>query len=149
MTDASRIDRLLDAVEFIKANRRDEARGLLRDLIREDSDFEDAWLWMSLAVDSLDQASVCLDNVLRVNPHNYEAAGALYRIRVPEMEMKKRRSRLRMYRDMAIGVMWLIIAFTFVGVYLTYAPMMDDLTVTPTSAPRATATVIATVDANP
>jgi hypothetical protein len=145
MTEASRIDRLLDAIELIKANRRDEARVLLRDLIREDSDFEDAWLWMSLAVDTLDQASVCLDNVLRINPNNYEAAGALYRIRVPEMEMHKRRSRLRMYRDMAIGVMWLIIAVTFVGVYLTYAPMIDDLDVTPTSAPRTMIAVTATI----
>lgn len=126
MTETSRIDRLLDAIELIKANRRDEARGLLRDLIREDSDFEDAWLWMSLAVDTLDQAAVCLDNVLRINPRNYQAAGALYRIRVPEMAMKRRRSHLRLVRDMAIGVMWLIIAVTFVGVYATYTPMMEN-----------------------
>lgn len=124
--DPARIDRLLDAVELIKGNHRDEARNLLRDLIREDSDFEDAWLWMSVAVDSLDQASVCLDNVLRVNPHNYEAAGALYRIRIPEMKMRKRRSHLRMYRDMAFTVMWLIIVAAFIGVYLTYAPMIDE-----------------------
>jgi hypothetical protein len=124
--DPSRIDRLLDAIELVKANHRHEARLLLRDLIREDSDFEDAWLWMSVAVDSLDQASVCLDNVLRVNPHNYEAAGALYRIRIPEMKMRKRRSHLRMYRDMAFTVMWIIIIATFVGVYLTYAPLIDD-----------------------
>lgn len=139
MTETSRIDRLLDAIELIKANRRDEARGLLRDLIREDSDFEDAWLWMSLAVDTLDQAAVCLDNVLRINPRNYQAAGALYRIRVPEMAMKRRRSQLRLVRDMAIGVMWLIIAVTFVGVYVTYAPMMDDA-FPATSAPRTTIT---------
>jgi tetratricopeptide (TPR) repeat protein len=139
MSDPTRIDRLLDAVELIKANRRDEARPLLRDLIREDSDFEDAWLWMSVAVDTLDQAAVCLDNVLRINPNNYEAAGALYRIRIPEMEMKKRRSALRMYRDMAISLMWIIITVIFVGVYLTYAPMMDDIP-TPTSRP-ATAVV--------
>jgi hypothetical protein len=48
-----RIDKLLDAIELVKANRRSEARHVLRDLIREDNDFEDAWLWMSVAVDSL------------------------------------------------------------------------------------------------
>lgn len=126
--DPARIDRLLDAVELIKANRRDEARFLLRDLIREDSDFEDAWLWMSVAVDSLDQASVCLDNVLRVNPNNYEAAGALFRIRVPEMKMKKRRSHLRMYRDIAFTIMWILIVAAFLSVYFTYAPMLDAAT---------------------
>jgi hypothetical protein len=115
MTDqdqaAARIDRLLDAIELVKANRRREARDLLRELIQEDNDFEDAWLWMSVAVDSLDQSSICLDNVLRVNPKNSEAAGALYRIRIPEMEMEKRRTRLRFYRDLSFMAMWLLIFF--------------------------------------
>jgi len=106
---AGRIDRLLDAIELVKENRRREARDLLRDLIGEDNDFEDAWLWMSVAVDSLDQSSICLDNVLRINRKNIEAAGALYRIRIPEMEMEKRRTRLRFYRDISFMSMWLII----------------------------------------
>ena len=148
MTDAehepSRIDRLLDAIELVKANRRDEARHLLRDLIREDSDFEEAWLWMSVAVDSLDQASVCLDNVLRVNPDNYEAAGALYRIRIPEMKMKKRRSHLRMYRDMAFTIMWLLVIGSFIGMYLTFAPMLDEASneLLATGTARAARTIV-------
>lgn len=114
---AARIDRLLDAIELVKTNRRREARELLRDLIEEDSDFEDAWLWMSVAVDSLDQSSICLDNVLRVNPKNSEAAGALYRIRIPEIEMEKRRTRLRFYRDLAFMSMWILILLSlFAGV---------------------------------
>jgi hypothetical protein len=135
MNDPTRIDRLLDAIELIKANRRAAAHDLLRELIREDSDFEDAWLWMSVAVDSLDQAAVCLDNVLRVNPRNYEAAGALYRIQIPELKMKKRRARLRMRRDMAIGLMWLIIIVAFVGVYLTYSSLDRANAPLPTTTP--------------
>ncbi len=126
---AARIDRLLDAIELVKANRRREARELLRDLIEEDSDFEDAWLWMSVAVDSLDQSSICLDNVLRVNPKNSEAAGALYRIRIPEIEMEKRRTRLRFYRDIAFMSMWVLILLslfagfnTIMGVAAASAP---------------------------
>jgi hypothetical protein len=144
--DPAHIDRLLDAIELIKANKRDEARYLLRDLIREDSDFEEAWLWMSVAVDSLDQASVCLDNVLRVNPDNYEAAGALYRIRIPEIKMKTRRSHLRMYRDMAFTLMWLLIVGALIGVYFTYAPLLDaagdELLATGTA--RAAQTIVIT-----
>jgi hypothetical protein len=126
---AARIDRLLDAIELVKTNRRREARELLRDLIEEDSDFEDAWLWMSVAVDSLDQSSICLDNVLRVNPKNSEAAGALYRIRIPEIEMEKRRTRLRFYRDIAFMSMWVLILLslfagfnTIMGVVAASAP---------------------------
>ena len=106
---ADRLDRLLDAIELVKLNRRAEARERLRDLIREDNDFEEAWLWMSVAVETLDQSSICLDNVLRVNPRNVDAAGALYRIRIPEMRMEKQRSQLRFYRDMAFSSMWILI----------------------------------------
>lgn len=126
MTDqdaGERIDRLLDAIDLVKDNHRAEARHLLRDLIREDNNFEDAWLWMSVAVDSLDQSSICLDNVLRVNPKNIEAAGALYRIRIPEMQMKKRRSRLRMYRDLALTTMWMVIMLALAAAFMTFASM--------------------------
>jgi hypothetical protein len=120
-TSAERIDRLMDAIELVKANRMDEARHLLRELIREDNDFEDAWLWMSVTVDSLDQSSLCLDNVLRVNPSNHEAAGALYRIRIPEMQMERRRARLHFYRDMALICMWLLVMLSLYGVFATYS----------------------------
>jgi hypothetical protein len=114
-----RIDRLLDAIELVKADRRSEARHVLRDLIREDNDFEDAWLWMSVAVDSLDQSSICLDNVLRINARNVEAAGALYRISIPEMEMERRRSRFRFYRDFAQSSFWFVILLILLSAFLT------------------------------
>src|SRR6185436_12316762 len=112
MTDqeatAERIDRLMDAIELVKEDRREEAVQMLRVLIGEDNNFEDAWLWMSVAVDSLDQSSICLDNVLRVNPQNSEAASALHRIRGPEMLFERQRGRLRFYRDLALGAMWVL-----------------------------------------
>ncbi|MFN8530104.1 MAG: hypothetical protein U0670_16005 [Anaerolineae bacterium] len=117
---SERIDRLLDAIELVKSNRREEARLVLRDLIREDANFEDAWLWMSVVVDSLDQSSLSLENVLRVNPHNADAAGALYRIRIPEMQLARRRARLRWWRDAALVLMWILILLILFAVILTY-----------------------------
>ncbi len=111
----ARIDRLMDAIELVKADQREEARVILRELIREDANFEDAWLWMSVAVDTLDQASICLDNVLRINPGNYGAAGALYRLRIPELEMERRRSRLRIIRDISLTLMWALVLFVLFG----------------------------------
>jgi hypothetical protein len=116
---ASRIDRLLDAIDLVKANRRDEACDLLRELIREDNDFEDAWMWMSVAVESLDESSVCLDNALRINPRNQEAAGALFRIRAPQIKMETQRTRLRFYRDMALGSMWLLVIVVLFSAFMT------------------------------
>ncbi len=119
-TSASPIDRLMDAIELVKLDRREEARTLLRELIREDSNFEDAWLWMSVAVDSLDQSTVCLDNVLRVNPRNSRAAGALYRLRESELQMEKRRERFRFNRDVALGLLWLLTFCLLTAVMASY-----------------------------
>lgn len=117
----SRIDRLLDAIELIESDRRDSACDVLRQLIREDGDFEDAWLWMSVAVDSLDQSTLCLDNVLRINPSNLHAAGALYRLRESEMLMEHKRASLRMWRDLSFSMLWFLIIFLSFAVMFAYA----------------------------
>jgi hypothetical protein len=139
MTDAdaaARIDRLMDAIDLIKADKREQARALLRELIRENGDFEDAWLWMSVAVDSLDQSAVCLDNVLRINPNNSGAAGALYRLRYSEMESERTRARLRFYRDLASGLFWLLVMtllLTFVcNIYSVVLWLVSTSSGTPT-----------------
>jgi hypothetical protein len=115
--DGARIDCLMDAIDLIKANRREEARVLLRTLIHENGDFEDAWLWMSLAVESLDQSAVCLDNALRINPGNAAAADALYRLRSSEIAAAKGRARLRLWRDSALMGFWLVV-MTLLGTFL-------------------------------
>jgi hypothetical protein len=115
---AARIDRLLDAIELVKADRREEARTLLRALISEDGNFEDAWLWMSVAVDSLDQSTLCLDNVLRVNPGNLEAAAALYRLRESHLLVERKRASLRAVRDTALLIMYTMFLMTICGVFL-------------------------------
>jgi hypothetical protein len=117
---ATKIDRLLDAIELVKANKRDEACEILRQLIHDHNNFEDAWLWMSVAVDNLDQSSICLDNVLRVNPDNAQAAGALFRLRETEILQEKKRSRLQFYRDFSLGLMWLMVIVLLYAVVFTY-----------------------------
>ncbi len=119
----ARIDRLLDAVDLLREDRRAEAIRILRELIREDGDFEDAWLWMSVAVDSVDQSAVCLDNVLRVNPANAAAAGALSRMRGPELQLEQQRKRLRLWRDLAYGAMWLLVVTLLYTLMFTFAAM--------------------------
>lgn len=115
-----RIDRLLDAIELVKSERVEEARHVLRQLIQDHNDFEDAWLWMSVTVDTLDQSEICLDNVLRVNPDNIQAAGALFRLRESEMLMQKRRSRLQFYRDLSLSLMWVLVIGLLYAVLFSY-----------------------------
>jgi tetratricopeptide (TPR) repeat protein len=115
-----KIDRLLDAIEFVKADKRAEAMPLLRQLIQEDNNFEDAWLWMSVAVENIDQSIICLDNVLRINPNNMNAANALYRLRLAEAEAERERVRLRQLRDWAFTALWILIALIMISVLLAY-----------------------------
>lgn len=114
-----RIDRLLDAIDLIKEDERQQALVILRQLIREDKDFEDAWLWMSVAVEDVDESIVCLENVLRINPNNPIAAGALYRLRGDEMQSEQHRAQLRTYRDVALGAMWLLIGVLLMAIFVS------------------------------
>jgi hypothetical protein len=116
----TKIDRLLDAIDLIKDDQREEARQILRTVIRDDGNFEDAWLWMSVAVDSIDQSTICLDNVLRINPANMQAAGALHRLRESEMQMERRRERLRSRRNLSFALMWILTVVLLNAVVLTF-----------------------------
>lgn len=118
--NTTHIDRLLDAIELIQANQRADAVPLLRSLISENQNFEEAWLWMSVAVESIDQSIICLENVLRVNPHNWQAAGALYRLREAEIASQRKRATLRFYRDMAFSSFYLLVGLVMVAIVLSY-----------------------------
>jgi hypothetical protein len=98
---SARIDRLLDAIELIKADRRVEACMILRELIHDDGNFEEAWLWMAVAVDSR----------------------ALYRIRESEMQLEQRRMRMRFYRDLAFGSMWTLVLVLLWAMFFAIATM--------------------------
>jgi hypothetical protein len=122
---ADRIDRLLDAIDLLDEDHREQAREVLRGLIHEDSDFEEAWLWMSVAVDTLDQATVCLENVLRINPQNARAAEALLRLRGSDMALTRRRDRLRDLRDTVAGLFWVIFFASLCASVATYAAVLQ------------------------
>jgi hypothetical protein len=132
----ARIDTLLDAIELIRGDQREAALALLRGLIREDSDFEHAWLWMSVAVETLDQSAVCLDNVLRINPNNRDAAAAYYRISIPEIQMRARRDRLRSARDVVGAAFWGMVIMLVCLIWIGIGEAMElIMSVTPTTPP--------------
>lgn len=65
------------AVAALKANRKLEARQLLEQVINIDERNEQAWLWLSGCVDSLEDQELCLQNVLDINPNNQKARKGL------------------------------------------------------------------------
>ncbi|HEX3053275.1 MAG TPA: hypothetical protein VHP83_21635 [Aggregatilineaceae bacterium] len=65
------------AITAYKANRKAEARDLLMKAVDQDEYNEQAWLWLSAVVDSLDEQKVCLENVISINPNNERARKGL------------------------------------------------------------------------
>ncbi len=69
--NSSAIDALLkNGIAAAKAKRVDEARQLLMQVVERDERNEQAWVWLSGVVESLDDRRVCLENVLALNPNN-------------------------------------------------------------------------------
>lgn len=57
--------------------RREEARRLLMQVIERDEQNEQAWLWLSGAVDDPADQQIALENVLAINPNNAAARAGL------------------------------------------------------------------------
>src|SRR5215468_2363707 len=64
-------------IAAIKAGRKAEARRLLEQAVEIDVYNEKAWLWLSAAVDTLDEQQICLANVIEINPNSEKAKKGL------------------------------------------------------------------------
>jgi len=64
---------LQEAIAALKAGQRSRARNLLVELLRRDARNEEAWLWLSGAVDKDSDRLICLRQVLAINPDNARA----------------------------------------------------------------------------
>ncbi len=70
-----------EGVAAYKAGRREEAIKLLGKATELDERNEEAWLWLSAVVDTLENQLICLENVIAINPSNTRAAQGLESIR--------------------------------------------------------------------
>lgn len=77
-SSASAIDDLLkQGIAAARAGRKGEARQKLLLVVEVDEENEQAWLWLSGAVESNADRRVCLENVLAINPRNAAARQGL------------------------------------------------------------------------
>ena len=84
MNDTSINDLLERGKAALKAGRKTEARALFEEVLAKDEHNEQAWLWLSGAVDTDADRRICLENVLEINPHNGRARKALDLLRQRE-----------------------------------------------------------------
>lgn len=73
-------DTLQRAINAFKAGRKDEARTLFMDVVEQDQHNEQAWLYLSALVDTLEEQQICLENVLTVNPNHEKAKQGLAKV---------------------------------------------------------------------
>ena len=86
------IESLLErGIEAARAGEERRARDILVHVIELDQYNENAWLWLSSVVDTAADRTVCLENVLTINPDNAYAAAGLQQLRQqPTGEMAPR-----------------------------------------------------------
>ncbi|MFZ4825731.1 MAG: hypothetical protein ACOYLB_00105 [Phototrophicaceae bacterium] len=119
--NATQFNQLLSAIDLVEQNQKAEARTILRSLLQEDGNAELVWLWMSVVVEDVDQSALCLDNVLRINPHNHYAGFALSKLRELEARIEKRRQRLIRLRSWCFVGLWLMVSITLFMVVAQYS----------------------------
>lgn len=72
--------RIQQALKALRAGRKEEARSILLSVVDEQEDNERAWLYLSAAVETLEEQQICLENVLAINPANEKARQGLERV---------------------------------------------------------------------
>jgi hypothetical protein len=71
-------DLLREGIAAVKAGERAKGRALLREAVRICPTSVTAWLWLSAAVETVQERRECLDNVLQIDPKNPHATRGLH-----------------------------------------------------------------------
>jgi tetratricopeptide (TPR) repeat protein len=72
--------KLDQAVALIKAGNKQTAIPILKNLIQEEPNNEQVWLWMFTCVDKPEQKKYCLQKALEINPNNTDARKAFEKL---------------------------------------------------------------------
>ncbi|MDX1520389.1 MAG: hypothetical protein R3264_02025 [Anaerolineae bacterium] len=72
---------LEDAIAAIRSGDKETGRQLLEQILEEDENNEDVWLWLSSVVETDEDREICLENVLALNPNNIVAQKGLEALR--------------------------------------------------------------------
>ncbi len=71
---------LQEGIGAAKAGDRETARALLLQVVAEEEENEQAWLWLSGVMETWEERRICLENVLTLNPDNEVAQKGLARL---------------------------------------------------------------------
>ena len=99
------MEKLQEAITAIKKGDKVTGKKLLIEVLRADPQNETAWLWMSTAVEGLDQRKECLEKALAINPDNKNAQRSLETIRIKlDMQSGKPSANLSQTPQPAVAI---------------------------------------------
>ncbi len=78
---------LYDGAMALRQGNKERALELLMQVVEAEEENEAAWLWLSGAVDELEDQQIALENVLAINPNNTAAQQGL------ELVMQQKQQR--------------------------------------------------------
>jgi hypothetical protein len=144
---------LEQAASYIKAGYTEKGKQLLIEVIKYDPNDENAWLWMSRCVRTVDQKRECFDRVIKINPQNPHALEGLRRLdaaknnlagqsthQTPAKSSIKKPNYILLMIG-GIGALGLILACAFVIVFINPLSKLQTL---PALDPSSTYTLIPT-----
>ena len=73
-------EKLSQAIQFIKAGKKEAALPILKDVVQVEPNNESAWLWLYSCVEKIEQKKYCLHQALKINPNNQDARIALSKL---------------------------------------------------------------------
>jgi hypothetical protein len=77
------------AIALIRVGNTNAARPILAELLKQDPEHEQAWLWISKCFQEPERKKYCFERVLKINPSNPVASKALAALRQPEAPVTK------------------------------------------------------------
>jgi tetratricopeptide (TPR) repeat protein len=73
-------EKLSNAVQLIKSGNKQAAQPILEEFVQENPNDENAWLWLYVCVDEVEDKKYCLQRALEINPDNQPAHNALRKL---------------------------------------------------------------------
>lgn len=74
-------EKFYQAVQYIKAGNKLAAIPILKEIVQENPNDENAWAGLYYCVEKDDQKIYCLEQVLKINPNNKKARNALNKLK--------------------------------------------------------------------